>query len=171
MRRFYLLHEQILSEVPDETKSATLSRISGAQPISETASLISPDPWTAPTDRFPQSLSAELARHFTLGWSPPAAVLRADRPQARRTDPSGPRPDADVRELLRPPREDRRRVPDCRHLLGDRKDDAVVELTLPEDANLYASKYQLYLPSKHELAAQLAEVRREIEQREGGGDA
>ena len=56
-------------------------------------------------------------------------------------------------------------------LLCDRKDDAVVELALPEDANVYASKYQLYLPSKHELAAQLAEVRREIEQREGGGDA
>ena len=37
MRRFYLLHEQILAEVPKETKSATLSRISGAQPISETA--------------------------------------------------------------------------------------------------------------------------------------
>ena len=28
------------------------------------------------------------------------------------------------------------------------KNDAVVELTLPDDANIYASKYQLYLPSK-----------------------
>ena len=54
-------------------------------------------------------------------------------------------------------------------LLCDRKNDAVVELTLPESANVYASKYQLYLPSKQELAAQLADVRREIEQREGGG--
>ncbi len=51
-------------------------------------------------------------------------------------------------------------------LLCDQKNDAVVELTLPEDANIYASKYQLYLPSKRELADQLARVRREIEGRE-----
>ena len=48
-------------------------------------------------------------------------------------------------------------------LLCDRKNDAVVELTLPEDANIYASKYQLYLPSREELADQVARVRREIE--------
>ena len=48
-------------------------------------------------------------------------------------------------------------------LLCDRKKDAIVELTLPEDANIYASKYQLYLPSKQELAEQLAMVRREVE--------
>ena len=53
-------------------------------------------------------------------------------------------------------------------LLCDRKNDAVVELTLPEDANIYASKYQLYLPSKRELADQLARVRREIGGRESG---
>ena len=52
-------------------------------------------------------------------------------------------------------------------LLCDRKNDAVVELTLPEDANIYASKYQLYLPSLEELADQVARVRREIE---GRGD-
>ena len=53
-------------------------------------------------------------------------------------------------------------------LLCDDKNDAVVELTLPKDANIYASKYQLYLPSKHELAAQLEDVRREFEQAEYG---
>ena len=47
-------------------------------------------------------------------------------------------------------------------LLCNRKNEAVVELTLPEDANIYASKYQLYLPSKQELAEQLAMVRREV---------
>ena len=69
MRRFYLLREQILAEVPKETKTATLSRISGAQPISETASRISPDPAPGrePVERIPQTLSTELARHFTLG--------------------------------------------------------------------------------------------------------
>ena len=48
-------------------------------------------------------------------------------------------------------------------LLCDDKNDAVVELTLPGDANIYASKYQLYLPSKQELATQLENVRRELE--------
>ena len=48
-------------------------------------------------------------------------------------------------------------------LLCDDKNDAVVELTLPEDANIYASKYQLYLPSREELADHVASVRREIE--------
>ena len=36
------------------------------------------------------------------------------------------------------------------------KNEVVVERTLPEDANIYASKYQLCLPSRHELAEQLA---------------
>ena len=55
-------------------------------------------------------------------------------------------------------------------LLCDRKNDAVVELTLPENANIYASKYQLYLPSKQELVAQLESARRDLEEREGGSD-
>ena len=54
-------------------------------------------------------------------------------------------------------------------LLCDDKNDAVVELTLPEDANIYASKYQLYLPSREELADQVAKVRREVGGRDGGG--
>ncbi len=48
-------------------------------------------------------------------------------------------------------------------LLCEDKNDAVVELTLPEDANIYASKYQLYLPSKRELADQIAQARGEVE--------
>ena len=55
-------------------------------------------------------------------------------------------------------------------LLCDDRNEAVVELTLPEDANIYASKYQLYLPSKQELAAQLESVRRELEVSEVGSD-
>lgn len=35
------------------------------------------------------------------------------------------------------------------------KHDALVELTLPQDANIYASRYQLYLPSKEELQQKL----------------
>ena len=33
-------------------------------------------------------------------------------------------------------------------LLCSEKNDNMVELTLPKDANIYASKYELYLPTK-----------------------
>ena len=48
-------------------------------------------------------------------------------------------------------------------LLCHRKNDALVELTLPKDANIFASKYQLYLPSKEELKAQLEQITLELE--------
>ena len=40
-------------------------------------------------------------------------------------------------------------------LLCKMKHDAMVELTLPENANVFAPQYQLYLPSKEELKAKL----------------
>lgn len=40
-------------------------------------------------------------------------------------------------------------------VLCHRKNNALVELTLPKDANIYASQYQLYLPSKEELTRKL----------------
>ena len=43
-------------------------------------------------------------------------------------------------------------------VLCHRKNDALVELTLPKDANIFASRYQLYLPSKEELKAQLESI-------------
>jgi predicted nuclease of restriction endonuclease-like (RecB) superfamily len=49
-------------------------------------------------------------------------------------------------------------------VLCRRKNDALVELTLPQDANIFASKYQLYLPSKEELKAQLESITNELEQ-------
>ena len=52
-------------------------------------------------------------------------------------------------------------------LLCSRKNDALVELTLPEDANIRPSEYQLYLPSRQDLAEQVATARREIEERNG----
>lgn len=42
-------------------------------------------------------------------------------------------------------------------LLCNEKNDAVVELTLPADSNIYASKYELYLPDKKELQKKLKE--------------
>jgi predicted nuclease of restriction endonuclease-like (RecB) superfamily len=49
-------------------------------------------------------------------------------------------------------------------LLCHRKNDALVELTLPDDANIYASKYQLYLPDKEELRQQLIQWSQESEE-------
>ena len=42
-------------------------------------------------------------------------------------------------------------------LLCEEKNDALVELTLPKDANIYASAYQLYLPDKTVLQQKLRE--------------
>lgn len=48
-------------------------------------------------------------------------------------------------------------------LLCHRKNDALVELTLPPEANIFASKYQLYLPSKEELKAHLEQITQDLE--------
>lgn len=40
-------------------------------------------------------------------------------------------------------------------LLCQKKSDALVELTLPKDSNIYASKYELYLPNKKVLQEKL----------------
>lgn len=42
-------------------------------------------------------------------------------------------------------------------ILCKTKNDALVNLTLPENANIYAPQYQLYLPSKEELKKKLIE--------------
>ena len=42
-------------------------------------------------------------------------------------------------------------------LLCKKKNNAIVELTLPEDANIYATEYSLYLPDKQLLQQKLAE--------------
>jgi hypothetical protein len=50
-------------------------------------------------------------------------------------------------------------------LLCRKNNDAVVELTLPKDANIHAKEYQLYLPSKEVLQAKLIEWAQEEESR------
>lgn len=42
-------------------------------------------------------------------------------------------------------------------LLCKEKNDALVEITLPKDANIYASEYKLYLPDKKLLQQKLRE--------------
>lgn len=46
-------------------------------------------------------------------------------------------------------------------LLCKRKKDAIVELTLPSDANVHAREYRLYLPSKDELRQKLLDWTRD----------
>lgn len=48
-------------------------------------------------------------------------------------------------------------------LLCKRKKDAIVELTLPKDANIHAREYKLYLPSKELLKKKLLEWTRDQE--------
>ena len=48
-------------------------------------------------------------------------------------------------------------------LLCHRKNDALVEVTLPKDSNIFASEYQLYLPSKEQLRQKILEIEAEIE--------
>ena len=47
-------------------------------------------------------------------------------------------------------------------LLCKEKHEALVEITLPKDANIHAREYQLYLPSKEELRQKLAEWAAEL---------
>lgn len=42
-------------------------------------------------------------------------------------------------------------------LLCKQSDEALVDLTLPEDANIYAKEYKLYLPDKKLLQKKLKE--------------
>ena len=48
-------------------------------------------------------------------------------------------------------------------ILCKRKNDALVEITLPKEANIHAREYQLYLPSKEELRQKLEEWTRALE--------
>ena len=52
-------------------------------------------------------------------------------------------------------------------LLCKKKSDNIVELTLPEDAQIYASDYSLYLPDKAVLQQKLAEWIQEFEDEHG----
>ncbi|MEA2602575.1 MAG: hypothetical protein QOF89_3567 [Acidobacteriota bacterium] len=52
-------------------------------------------------------------------------------------------------------------------LLCKRKKKAFIELTLPKDANIFASEYQLYLPTKEDLRQRLLEWTRAADEIEG----
>jgi predicted nuclease of restriction endonuclease-like (RecB) superfamily len=50
-------------------------------------------------------------------------------------------------------------------ILCKKKHDALVEITLPQDANIFASPYQLYLPTKEELRQKLLDWTAEQEEK------
>jgi len=52
-------------------------------------------------------------------------------------------------------------------LLCKEKNDSVVEMTLPENSNIYASEYSLYLPDKSLLQRKLSEWIEEFEEAQG----
>ena len=56
-------------------------------------------------------------------------------------------------------------------LLCESKKDSLVKLTLPEDANIYATQYQLYLPDKNLLQAKVKNWIKEFEEENPDGDA
>ncbi len=49
-------------------------------------------------------------------------------------------------------------------VLCTQNNQAMLELTLPKDANIFASKYQLYLPGKEELKRELEKIEAEIDE-------
>ncbi len=53
-------------------------------------------------------------------------------------------------------------------ILCRKKNDALVEITLPKGANIHASEYQLYLPEKDVLRRKLVEWSEELEELTGG---
>lgn len=93
-----------------------------------------------------------------LPQPPPPALLRPHRPQARQAHPSKARAEENARERLRSPRQTPRRTAHHRHRPQQSHNEVHVELTLPKDANIFASKYQLDLPSKEELKEELEAI-------------
>ena len=52
-------------------------------------------------------------------------------------------------------------------ILCRKKHDALVEITLPDDANIHAKEYQRYLPDKELLRQKLVEWSEEVERNHG----
>ena len=126
--------------------------ISGGREISEIPPRNSAAPLSGalPTAQIVQTLSAKLMKRFPLAWSHYVTLLTTGNREGRRSyELEAAGNGWSVRELER--------------------QIAVVELTLPEQANIYASKNQLYLPSKQELAAQLERIQRELNYQEDEG--
>jgi DUF1016 N-terminal domain/YhcG PDDEXK nuclease domain len=99
----------------------------------------------------PQTLSAELKHHhFQLSWSHYLVLMRIEDPNERSFYDRHVKADFEK--------------PTIGILLCKKRNQALVELTLPETANIYASEYSLYLPDKQLLQQKLAEWLLEFEE-------
>ena len=127
--------------------------ISGGREISEIPSRNSAAPLTGslPTAQIVQTLSAKLMKRLSLAWSHYVTLLTTGNRDGRRSYELEAAGNGWSRRELE------RQI-------------AVVELTLPEEANIYGSKYQLYPPSKQELAAQLEQIQSAFNYRKYEGD-
>ena len=183
-RRFYVQFEEPL---PQAGTPQTVSAVSAAAQIPQTPSAKSAASGEE-LSRVLRSASTALLERLSLGWSHYVTLLSVTNPEARRFYEIEAAENAwSVRELKRQldsslyerlalsrDKHEVRRLAREGQVVEKAsdliKDPVVLELTLPEDANIYASKYQLYLPSREELADQVARVRREIEGRGGAVD-
>ena len=165
-RRFFL---QLDETMPQTGKSQTLSAISAAANIPQTPSAKSAASREG-LSQVLQSASTALLPRLPLGWSHYVTRLSVTNPDARRFYEIEAADNGwSVRELKRQLDSslyERLALSRDKHEVRRLAREGQVVEKLPEDANIYASKYQLYLPSKQELAEQLAMVRREV----AGGD-
>ena len=87
-REFYLAYSEIQQTVSVESTEPTKNRqsISGGREISETPSriLATPPSGSRAAEQIPQTLSAELVKRFSLGWSHYVTLLTIDNPEERR---------------------------------------------------------------------------------------
>lgn len=90
---------------------------------------------------------------FTLSWSHYLVLMRIENPDERHF------------YEIECQKQDFEK-PTVGILLCKEKNDALVELTLPKDANIHAAAYQLYLPDKALLQAKVREWIKEFEENE-----
>ncbi len=87
-REFYLAYSEIQQTVSVESTESTKNRqsISGSREISETPSriLATPPSESLPAAQIPQTLSVELEKRFSLGWSHYVTLLTIDNAEERR---------------------------------------------------------------------------------------
>ena len=183
--KFYLTYSGILQTVPAKSESRQNEFQSGLPEVQQALPVTSFDA-TLNAQKMLQNLTATLAGSVSLGWTHYVALLTITNADERRfyeieahenswgirelerqisaslyerlalsRDKEGTRQLSEKGLIIEKPADE---LPTIGILLCHRKHDALVELTLPKDSNIFASKYQLYLPSKEELKRQLEEA-------------
>lgn len=115
------------------------------------------------SDQFKNLPTVSTGRRFFLSWSHYLKLMRIENIDERHFyEIEAAKNDWSLREL-------NRQFDSAlyeRLALSTDKNDSMVELTLPKNSNIYASKYQLYLPNKEQLQKKLKEWSAELSQNE-----